>query len=141
MYGVLKVFHARTHTHTHTRCTVVNFNGMIVFDKHVKIVEPITDYRGLDKSLSTDVLLHGEEFATLHKAVSEIIKDRIIIGHSLSSDFEALRIIQPMHQVRDTAYSSLFCPDGPRPLKSLVMDRLGINFEYGVQTSVRILNF
>jgi DNA polymerase III epsilon subunit-like protein len=51
-----------------------------------------------------------------------------IVGHALENDFEVLKLpLPPATRLRDTAYNRQLCPRGPRKLKVLAQERLGMS--------------
>lgn len=125
------------------RCTIVNFNGMVVYDALVECSEPVTDWRGLKEKLynSSKEVPSGKPLPleAVSKSVERIIKGRIVIGHSLVTDLRSLNLTHPFTLMRDTTNQSPFCPAGHAgrelSLSKLVMERLGINFQANVQPS------
>ena len=100
-----------------TRISIVDWDGNTVMDELVKPAEPITDYLTPYSGI-TPAMLEGVT-TTLQdiqqKLATEVLTpDTILIGHSLNSDLNALKITHPY--IVDTAL--LFPhPRGP-PLKS-----------------------
>ena len=43
-------------------------------------------------------------FAQCLKEVSKVMQDKIVVGHALKNDFQALMFTPPKHLIRDTAY-------------------------------------
>ncbi|PAV82231.1 hypothetical protein WR25_21815 isoform B [Diploscapter pachys] len=74
------------------RVSIVNENGKIVYDKHVKPTEPIKDYRTFVSGIRPADLEKGESFAIVQKEVASILQDRIVVGHAIHNDFRVLFI-------------------------------------------------
>jgi hypothetical protein len=68
--------------------------------------------------------------------INEIIKDKIIIGHSLKYDFAVLKISPPESKIRDTAerFSWTFRKNIPS-LKELAKNKLGTEIQTGTHDS------
>jgi RNA exonuclease 1 len=99
-----------------TRISVIDWNDKVILDELVKPPRPITDYltqfSGITKEMLEPVSTTLED---IQQKLLQILTDRtIVIGHSLNSDFNALKITHPY--VIDT--SIIFPhPRGP-PLRS-----------------------
>lgn len=86
-----------------TRITVICPEKGLVYDTLVKPYNPIinynTEYSGIKEADLVDVKVNLDD---VHKVLRKLInKDTIIVGHSLDSDFKALKIIH--RRVIDTA--------------------------------------
>nr|POF26204.1 putative exonuclease [Quercus suber] len=99
-----------------TRISIINWDGEVVLDELVKPADPITDYltpySGITPELLQDVTITLLDIQA--KLRSILTAQTILVGHSLSSDFNALKITHPF--VIDTALLYPH-PRGP-PLKS-----------------------
>jgi RNA exonuclease 4 len=71
------------------------------------------------------------EVGECRKTVSKLLKDKILVGHALHNDLQALLLQHPKENLRDTAKYRPFQRLGgtkwrPRKLRDLVMENLGI---------------
>ena len=68
----------------------VNSHGNVVYQKHVRPRQPVTDYRTFVSGVRQEDIEgpHAESFWKVRKAVSKILKDRILVSHSVESDLE-----------------------------------------------------
>jgi len=123
------------------RVSIVNYDGEIVYDTHVKVDEPVTDYRTFVSGIVEEDL-SSESAVTFDEAQSQVmtlIQDKILVGHGLKNDFKVLGITHPWYLVRDTAKYEPFCkvpgPNDynptnaqfiPKKLKVLAKDKLGM---------------
>lgn len=90
------------------RATVVNWDHEILLDTFVKVPEKVTDFRtwvsGVrPKDIRPGINSQAMDLNECRRKVGNLIKDKIVVGHSLKNDFRALILDQPRSQVRDTA--------------------------------------
>lgn len=89
--------------HMLARVSIVNKFGDCVYDKFVKAREEVKDYRTSVSGVRKEDLLNGEDFSTVQKDVSELIKGRILVGHSLKNDLSVLFLSHAKRNIRDTS--------------------------------------
>lgn len=89
--------------HMLARVSIVNKFGDCIFDKFVKAREEVVDYRTEISGIRKEDLLKGEDFNVVQKEVSELIKGRILVGHSLKNDLSVLFLSHPKRNIRDTS--------------------------------------
>ena len=109
--------------HMLARVSLVDYDGRIVYDAYVKPTEKVTDYRTSITGLTKEILSRrGELFDVVRSRVVDLLKGKIVVGHAIHHDFEALRMERPEeHLVRDTC---LFPPLRPPKRKSTPSLRL-----------------
>ncbi|KAK4506747.1 hypothetical protein PRZ48_000480 [Zasmidium cellare] len=99
-----------------TRISLIDWDGKVVLDEYVKPADPITDYltpySGITAASMEGVTTTLEDIQK--KLLSIITPQTILIGHSLDSDLNALKLTHPF--IIDTALLYPH-PRGP-PLKS-----------------------
>jgi len=122
------------------RCSIVNYYGEVLYDHFVKVTDEITDYRTHVSGIRYRDLVGPKsvDFASCQQAVAKIFKSRIVVGHALSNDFQALLLSHPRKQVRDTSRCKLLCPDRPVGLRKLLQRHLGTDIQKGEHNSVGI---
>jgi DNA polymerase III epsilon subunit-like protein len=118
------------------RCSVVNYDNEVVYDKYVLPTETVTDYRTHVSGIRAAHLRDGTDFRQVQMEVADIIKDRILVAHSIVADLQALQLSHPRTMIRDTAFYEPLCPGRPRSLKTLVRQQLQIEFQDGAHDSV-----
>jgi RNA exonuclease 4 len=118
------------------RVSLVNSYGEPIYDVFVQPSEAVTDYRTHVSGIRASDLEHGYEFSVVQREVASMIKNRILVGHGLVSDLQALCLSHPRHLLRDTAHVKLLCPVRPLPLKRLLKDRLGIEIQDNEHSSL-----
>lgn len=89
--------------HMLARVSIVNKFGDCVYDKFVKAREEVKDYRTNVSGVRKEDMLNGEDFTTVQKEVAELIKGRILVGHSLKNDMSVLFLSHPKKNIRDTS--------------------------------------
>lgn len=120
------------------RVTIVDWNCETIYDNFVQPTEPVTDYRtfvsGVTESDLQDAVI---DLATCREQVLTIIQGKIVVGHALKNDLNALQITHPWQQTRDTAkYEPFmkvrFVADGilwPRKLSELCHEKLNLEIQ------------
>ena len=120
------------------RVSIVSSTYDVLYDSYVAPPpsEPITDYRTHVSGITPSLLHSAPLFATVQREVASIIKGRVLVGHGLVGDLQALCLNHPRGLQRDTAHFRLLCPVRPIALKRLLDERLGIVVQEGVHDSV-----
>ena len=121
------------------RVSVVNYDGDQIYDSYVKPLEQVTDWRTHVSGILPTHMLHARSLEEVQKDVCTILQDRILIGHAVRHDLEALLVSHPKKDIRDTArhppYRKLAGGSSPR-LKILASQLLGLNIQVGEHSSV-----
>lgn len=81
-------------------------------------------------------------FEEVQQKVSDILQDRILVGHAVHNDLEALMLSHPKRDIRDTSRHPTFrkMSQGRTPgLKKLTKEILGYEIQGGEHSSVRDL--
>ncbi|OWZ00618.1 RNA uclease 4, partial [Phytophthora megakarya] len=125
------------------RCSIVDYDGHVLYDKHVRPVEKVTDFRTHVSGIKSSSLRHAIPFAQCLKEVGKLMQDKIVVGHALKNDFQALMFKPPKHLIRDTAYYRPYMRrkmNGtklyPKSLKNLTDEVLGKQIQTGQHDSV-----
>ena len=121
------------------RVSIVNEFGYPIYDKFVSPREEVTDYRTAFSGIRPSDLVDAPQFTEVQAEVAEILKDRIIVGHDLSHDFQALLLEHPQKLIRDTSKFKPFIEAfGNRTpsLKNLAAKFLGMGIQSGEHSSV-----
>ncbi|XP_037778548.1 RNA exonuclease 4-like [Penaeus monodon] len=121
------------------RVSVVNEYGVVLLDKYIKPWKKVVDYRTKYSGIREADLKHGEDFGHVRKQVLEMLKGRILVGHALKHDLQALSITHPRALTRDTSMYKGFRNkfEGKTPsLKKLSMKFLGMKIQEGEHNSV-----
>jgi len=124
---------------TLARVSVVNYFGAVLLDEFVRQKERVTDWRTQWSGIRAKDMINAKSFEEVQGAVSELIKDRILIGHAIQNDLKALMLSHPRAQIRDTqilAHRYGQSPSARPALRKLVSDMLGAKIQEGEHSSV-----
>lgn len=122
------------------RVSLVNYNGEQVYDSFVLPREPVTDWRTHISGITEDHMADARSFEEVQKSVSEIIDGKILVGHAIRNDFNALLLSHPKKDVRDTCAHPPFrslAGGGSPSLKYLASVVLGIQIQQGAHSSIQ----
>ncbi|KAH9490586.1 REX4, RNA exonuclease 4 [Bulinus truncatus] len=122
------------------RVSIVNHYGVCLYDKFVLPREKVTDYRTFVSGVTAENLSKGEEFSKVQKEVSDIIRERVLVGHAVHNDLRVLFLTHPHRKIRDTSlykpFRELF--NGRTPsLKKLTAKVLGVPVQEGQHSSIQ----
>ena len=85
------------------RCSIVNYDGHVIYDSYVKPDQEITDYRTKWSGIRPSHMLHAISFRKAKKQVKRLLRKHVLVGHALQSDLGVLKIRHPSTLTRDTA--------------------------------------
>lgn len=126
--------------HALARISLTNYFGHIVLDKFVKPRERVVDWRTEISGVKPNDMKNAITFNEAQKQCSEILKGRILVGHAVKHDLDALLLSHPKAMIRDTARHLPFrqkYSGGKSPsLKKLTKEVLKINIQSGHHSSV-----
>ena len=119
------------------RISLVDWNGESIFDSHVKVTQPIIDYRTFVSGITpSDLDESALPILEVRRIVGELIHNKVVVGHGLKNDFKALGLQHPWHLVRDSAKYPPFMKTSsngemiPKKLKTLAFDKLGMVIQH-----------
>ncbi|EJD38680.1 ribonuclease H-like protein [Auricularia subglabra TFB-10046 SS5] len=120
------------------RVSAVDYHGAVLLDVFVKQREHVADWRTHVSGVRESDMKHAKPFDEVQKAVAKLLEGRILVGHALSNDMQALLLSHPRPQTRDT---QLYCGKlkltGSRPsLRNLAKLHFGIDIQQGEHSSV-----
>ena len=125
------------------RVSIINYNGHTLMDKYVRPTKRILDFRSWVSGVYPWHLKEENGAITFAEAKAEshrILKDKIIVGHSLNHDFKVLELYTNEEDVkvrdltRFTKYKNQF--GQIKSLKNLTADLLGKKIQQGEHSSV-----
>ncbi|NXG65846.1 AEN nuclease, partial [Hemiprocne comata] len=85
------------------RCSVVNYEGDVIYDKYVQPELPIVDYRTRWSGITKQHMKNAIPFKVAQAEILKILKDKIVVGHAIHNDFQALKYFHPKDRTRDTS--------------------------------------
>ncbi|KAJ6575030.1 hypothetical protein B0H19DRAFT_624101 [Mycena capillaripes] len=87
------------------RIVVINFHGEPIFDTFVRPTMEVVDYREATTGIKSWQLFSKEavQFNVLQQHVANLIRGKIIVGHSIWNDLSVLGIPHPAVNTRDVA--------------------------------------
>lgn len=121
------------------RVSIVDFHGKQVYDSYVKPQEAVTNWRTEVSGISRKEMRFARDFREVQSQVSKILDGRILIGHDIKHDLEALKLSHPARDIRDTAKYHAFKKhaNGRKPaLRVLAQLLLGAEIQAGSHSSV-----
>ncbi|KAL3080024.1 hypothetical protein niasHT_034582 [Heterodera trifolii] len=123
------------------RVSIVDAEGIAVYDKYVKPTEEVVDYRTKVSGIRPGHLLRGVPFVQVQSEVRKLLSDNILIGHSLRNDLTVLGLTHPPKLIRDTAKFKLLretLDDSKKTpsLKLLAHNLLGVQIQQGEHDSI-----
>ena len=74
------------------RASLVNWNGKVIYDKFVRPKGKITDYRTRVSGVRKRDMDAAVNFDRAQREVKELLHGKILVGHALKNDVEALKI-------------------------------------------------
>uniref|UniRef100_A0A3P8SXJ4 Interferon stimulated exonuclease gene n=1 Tax=Amphiprion percula TaxID=161767 RepID=A0A3P8SXJ4_AMPPE len=89
------------------RCSILDYHGNVLYDKYVRPCQPVTDFRTRWSGIRRHHLHDATHFAQAREEVLRILEGKVVVGHSIYNDFEALDMVHPGHMVRDTGMTRL----------------------------------
>ncbi|KAL4938076.1 hypothetical protein BDV06DRAFT_215377 [Aspergillus oleicola] len=121
------------------RISLVNYNGDQVYDSYVRPKEMVTDWRTYVSGILPKHMTEARTLEQVQKEVGEILDGRILVGHALRNDLDALLLSHPKRDIRDTSkhppYRKIAGGGSPR-LKILASEFLGLKIQDGAHSSV-----
>ncbi|KAI0318533.1 ribonuclease H-like domain-containing protein [Amylostereum chailletii] len=121
------------------RVSVVNYNGAVLLDSFVRQKERVTDWRTRWSGVRESDMVNAKSFEEVQLIVSDLLKNRTLVGHAVHNDMQALMLSHPRAQTRDTQHLAHKHGQSraPRPaLRNLVSDMFGLAIQDGEHSSV-----
>ena len=121
------------------RVSIVNFNGDQIYDSYVRPKEEVTDWRTAVSGILPKHMFEARSLEDVQTDVTKILENRVLVGHAIRNDLDALLLSHPKRDIRDTAryapYRKLAGGGSPR-LKILASELLGLEIQTGEHSSI-----
>ncbi|XP_033958342.2 interferon-stimulated 20 kDa exonuclease-like 2 [Pseudochaenichthys georgianus] len=107
------------------RCSLVSYDGDVVYDKFINPPVPITDYRTRWSGIRQRDLVNATPYIEARKEILRLLMGKVVIGHAIHNDFKVLGYAHPGVLTRDTSRIPLlnrragFAPNEVASLKRL----------------------
>ncbi|KAJ0066488.1 hypothetical protein NL108_013655 [Boleophthalmus pectinirostris] len=85
------------------RCSIVSYDGDVVYDKFIRPPLPITDYRTRWSGIRRSDLYEAMPYDQARKEILKLITGKVLIGHAIHNDLKVLNYVHPKAQIRDTS--------------------------------------
>lgn len=122
------------------RISIVNYFGHVVFDEFVKPREKVVEWRTWVSGIKPEHMKNAITFKEAQKKTADILEGRILVGHALKHDLEALMLSHPKSLLRDTSrhlpFRKLYAKGKTPSLKKLTKEVLKISIQEGEHSSV-----
>uniref|UniRef100_A0A3Q2Y189 Interferon stimulated exonuclease gene 20-like 2 n=1 Tax=Hippocampus comes TaxID=109280 RepID=A0A3Q2Y189_HIPCM len=119
------------------RCSIVSYEGDVVYDKFVKPSVPVTDYRTRWSGIRAKDLRKATPYFQARKEILKLLAGKIVIGHAVHNDFQVLQYSHPAALTRDTSRIPLLNRDFFKKQMTHHGDRsLRLQTGYGGHSSV-----
>lgn len=122
------------------RISIVNYFGHVVLDEFVKPREKVVEWRTWVSGIKPEHMKNAITFKEAQKKTADILEGRILVGHALKHDLEALMLSHPKSLLRDTSrhlpFRKLYAKGKTPSLKKLTTEVLKISIQEGEHSSV-----
>jgi RNA exonuclease 4 len=126
------------------RVSMVNWDGDVLLDTFVQVPMKVTDYRTAVSGIQPKHIARTRAMDPVEcrEKVAALLHDKILVGHSLPNDLDALLLQHPKARVRDTAKYRPFqrLTGGnkpkwrPRKLRDLALEHCNITIQQAGQS-------
>ncbi|XP_036253983.1 interferon-stimulated 20 kDa exonuclease-like 2 isoform X2 [Molothrus ater] len=89
------------------RCSIVTYEGDVVYDRYVRPEAPIVDYRTRWSGIRPRHMAQAVPFRRAQQQVLQILAGKVVVGHAIHNDFKALHYCHPKALTRDTSQMPL----------------------------------
>ncbi|XP_074897005.1 interferon-stimulated 20 kDa exonuclease-like 2 [Buteo buteo] len=119
------------------RCSIVGYQGDVMYDQYIRPTAPIVDYRTRWSGIRRQHMVNAIPFSKAQREILRILSGKIVVGHAIYNDFKALKYFHPKALTRDTSKIPLLNRKGGFPentsisLKRLTKELLHKDIQVG----------
>ncbi|NXQ98371.1 I20L2 protein, partial [Sagittarius serpentarius] len=119
------------------RCSIVGYQGDVMYDQYIRPAAPIVDYRTRWSGIRRQHMANAVPFSKAQREILRILSGKIVVGHAIYNDFKALKYFHPKALTRDTSKIPLLNRKGGFPenvaisLKRLTKELLHKDIQVG----------
>lgn len=92
------------HVSSLARCSIVNYNGDVLYDEYILPPCHIVDYRTRWSGIRKQHMVNATPFKIARGQILKILTGKIVVGHAIHNDFKALQYFHPKSLTRDTSH-------------------------------------
>ncbi|CAB1445904.1 unnamed protein product [Pleuronectes platessa] len=85
------------------RCSIVSYDGDVIYDKFINPSMPVTDYRTRWSGIRHRDLIKATPYPEARKEILRLLMGKVVIGHAIHNDFKVLGYSHPAALTRDTS--------------------------------------
>ncbi|KAK7886950.1 hypothetical protein WMY93_026571 [Mugilogobius chulae] len=85
------------------RCSIVSYNGDVIYDKFIRPPVPVTDYRTRWSGIRRSDLKWAMPYDSARKEILKLLMGKVLVGHAIHNDLKVLNYNPPKAQIRDTS--------------------------------------
>uniref|UniRef100_A0A2K6KQW2 Exonuclease domain-containing protein n=1 Tax=Rhinopithecus bieti TaxID=61621 RepID=A0A2K6KQW2_RHIBE len=94
------------HVSSLARCSIVNYNGDVLYDEYIPPPCHTVDYRTRWSGIRKQHVVNATPFKIARGQILKILTGKTVVGHAIHIDFKALQYFHPKSLTRDTSHIS-----------------------------------